>query len=78
MRVCVCVPACACASAALLEGSAFAAGFLSDLDLQRYYRASVPYISNPYTTMGQTSVNVSRRFVCAIHSRRSGCVCHCS
>ena len=49
--------------AALLEGSAFAAGFLSDVDLQRYYRASIPYISNPYTTMGQTSVNVSRRLV---------------
>ena len=49
--------------AALLEGSAFAASFLSDVDLQRYYRASIPYISNPYTTMGQTSVNVSRRLV---------------
>lgn len=49
--------------AALLEGSAFAAGFLSDVDLQRYYRSSSPYISNPYVTMGQTSVNVSRRYV---------------
>ena len=37
------------------------AGFLNSTDLRLDYRATVPYISNPFVTMGQTSVEVARR-----------------
>ena len=37
------------------------AGFLSDNDVRRSYRVSLPYISNPYTTIDQTSRSITRR-----------------
>ena len=38
------------------------AGFLNSTNLRLAYRASVPYISNPFVTMAQTSVEVARRY----------------
>ena len=37
------------------------AGFLSDNGVRRSYRVSLPYISNPYTTIDQTSRSIARR-----------------
>ena len=38
------------------------AGFLEEIDVIRQYRVNVPYISNPYDTMDQTSRDIARRF----------------
>lgn len=38
------------------------AGFLNSTNLRLAYRAAVPYISNPFVTMAQTSVEVARRY----------------
>jgi hypothetical protein len=43
-------------------GTVLVAGFLTRTDLAQSYRASSPYISNPYTTMTQTSPDIARRF----------------
>ena len=50
-------------SGILINGTLIA-GFLNSTDLTLNYRAIVPYISNPFVTMGQTSVEVARRYVC--------------
>ena len=42
-------------------GTVMVAGFLSLSDLLQNYRASNPYLSNPYTTMTQTSPELARR-----------------
>jgi len=39
------------------------AGFLNSTNLRLSYRASVPYISNPFVTMARTSVEVARRYI---------------
>ena len=39
------------------------AGFLNSTNLRLAYRAAVPYISNPFVTMAQTSVEVARRYL---------------
>ena len=42
-------------------GTVMVAGFLSHTDLLLSYRATSPYISNPYATMTQTSPEIARR-----------------
>ena len=37
-------------------------GFLSHEDVIREYRVNIPYISDPYITMDQTSRQIARRF----------------
>ena len=46
---------CCILYSALPDGERVFAGFLTEEDVTRNYRVSVPYISNPYTTMDQTS-----------------------
>ena len=43
------------------------AGFLNSTNLRLAYRASVPYISNPFVTMARTSVEVARRYIYIRH-----------
>lgn len=50
-------------SGGLESGTMIYAGFLSDIDVRRTYRVSVPYISNPFTTLKQTSRDIARRLV---------------
>lgn len=38
------------------------AGFLMEDDVTRSYHVAVPYISNPYQTMDQTSREIARRY----------------
>ena len=47
--------------AGLEAGTALLAGFLTHADLLQTYRSTAPYISNPYTTMTQTSQDIARR-----------------
>ena len=54
----------------LLDDERVFAGFLSEEDVTRGYHVAVPYISNPYMTMDQTSREIACRCVCA-------CVCVC-
>ena len=52
---------CCILYSALPDGERVFAGFLTEEDVTRNYRVSVPYISNPYTTMDQTSREIARR-----------------
>lgn len=38
------------------------AGFLNQDDVTKMYRVNIPYISNPFLTMGSTSREIARRF----------------
>ena len=46
----------------LRVGSTLYAGFLDQSDVVKTYRSTMPYISNPFLTMSQTSRDVARRF----------------
>lgn len=46
----------------LEQGSALYTGFLNQSDITQRYRAAMPYISNPFVTMSQTSREIARRF----------------
>ena len=46
----------------LEPGTRVYSGLLSDEDVTRQYRINVPYISDPYLTMDQTSRQIARRF----------------
>ncbi len=42
--------------------SVFITGYLSQFSVTQNYRVAVPYISNPFVTMAQTSREIARRF----------------
>ena len=46
----------------LEPGSQLFTGFLNHSDIMNQYRVRTPYISNPFTTMAQTSREIARRF----------------
>lgn len=47
----------------LPAGDMVFAGFLKDEDVTQNYRVAVPYISNPFTTMDQTTREIARRYI---------------
>ena len=46
----------------LEQGSKLYAGFFNQSDITHRYRTAMPYISDPFITMSQTSREIARRF----------------